>query len=143
MTVVSFKNRVNGRPVFNNSLSDFFAPIPSFHRSDVHNGIPVNISESEAGFVLELIAPGFEKDDFALTVDKNLMTVSATLKTETKKNEKNLRTEYRISNFKRSFSIENDIDAEKISAQYLNGILTLNLPRKVEVKAEVKKIDVQ
>ena len=64
-------------------------------------------------------------------------------KTSEKENVKQLRSEYSFRPFKRSFTLDEKIDAEKIEASYNNGVLTLNLPRKTEVKAATKNITIQ
>ena len=90
------------------------------------------------------MAPGFEKNDFNINLEKNILTVSVERKTETEnKNEKQIRREYSYHSFKRSFTVDEKVDPEKIEAKYVNGVLTLNLPRKEEVKASAKEIAVK
>ena len=103
--------------------------------------IPVNVKETKDAYQLEVVAPGFEKNDFNINLEKNIVTVSAEKKSETEnKDEKQIRKEYSYHSFKRSFTIDEKVDAEKIEAKYVNGVLTLNLPRKEEVKASAKEI---
>ncbi len=71
------------------------------------------------------------------------MTISAEKKNENEvKNEKHLRKEYKHQFFKRSFTIDEKINAENLDAKYVNGILTLNLPKKQEVKPTTKQINI-
>ena len=132
---------------FNNLLDDFFYPAPSLLRNGKNgSGIttPVNIRKTETGYELELMAPGFEKEAFQIGLDKNLLTIAADHKVdETNKEENFVRKEFRQQSFKRSFTLDATIDAEKIEARYQNGILVLNLPKKVEVKEPVKQITIQ
>lgn len=74
-----------------------------------------------------------------------MLTVSATKKEEEVKNEgeKIIRKQFSSKSFKRSFTIDEKIEAATIGAKYENGILTLNLPKKEEVKASTKEIAVQ
>ena len=58
-------------------------------------------------------------------------------------NGKQIRREYSYRSFKRSFTLDEKINAEGIGAKYQNGVLTLNLPKKEEVKAAVKEITIQ
>ncbi len=105
--------------------------------------IPVNVKENEENYLLEVIAPGFEKEDFKINLEKNLLTISAEKKGENEVNtEKHLRKEYKHQSFKRSFTIDEKINAENINAKYVNGILTLNFPKKQEVKPTTKLIDI-
>jgi HSP20 family protein len=106
------------------------------------SNIPVNIKENETGYLLEVIAPAFEKNDFQIKLDDNILTISAERKIETEVNpkEKQIRKEYSFNDFKRSFTIDEKIDATKIEASYVNGVLKLNLPKKTEVKQKATEI---
>jgi HSP20 family protein len=145
MTVVKFNNKpANGFSLWGN----FFNEIPTVFRDDFASNtrgfVPVNIKETKDAYQLEVVAPGFEKNDFKINLDKNILTISAKKKNEVKdENEKLIRNEYSYRSLNRSFTLDEKIDAEKIEAKYFNGVLTLNLPRKVEVKASAKEISIQ
>jgi HSP20 family protein len=144
MVQVKF-NRPNGKS-FNNLFEDFFnnfpATIADEASSFLHkNTVPVNIKETSGVYNLEIIAPGFEKADFKVSLENNLLTVSAERKAETKQeNEKQVRKEFNYSSFKRSFTIDEKIDTSAIEAAYNNGVLQLNLPKKAEVNTQTKEI---
>ena len=146
-TIVKFHNR----PIksFNNFVDDLFATPPSSLRyhsitPGFRSFIPVNIRETENEFVLELVAPGFEKEDFQISLDNNTLTISVERKTEAEnRTERFIRKEYKQQSFKRSFTVDENIDAGKIVAKYLNGVLALNLPKKADVKAVTKEITIQ
>ena len=148
MTLVKFNNRPAGRS-FNNFMDDFFAAVPSILRDDLiapnfRSFTPVNVKETESEYVLEVVAPGFQKEDFKIDLDNNTLTVSAEKKEETEdKNEKFVRKEFKQQSFSRSFTIDEYVDAENIVAKYLNGVLTLNLAKKQPVKPSTKQITVQ
>lgn len=134
---------------FNSFVDDLFADFPTFFKNDFNISerkgmVPVNVKETENGFTLEVVAPGFEKNDFKVNLDSNLLTISADKKTEVNENgegkTKEIRREYSYRSFKRSFTIDDKIDATKIEASYINGILTLNLPKKEAVKAQATEI---
>jgi HSP20 family protein len=148
MTMVRFNNRTAPKS-FNNLVDDFFTGLPSLLRDDLSglngkNAAPVNIKETEQDFVLELFAPGMVKEDFKISLENNLLTISAEHKAETENsNEKSITKEYRYQSFSRSFNIDEKIDANNIAAKYVNGVLTLNLPKKAEVKEASKQISIQ
>jgi HSP20 family protein len=148
MTLVRFKNR----PVsssFNNFMDDLFPQLPSIFRDDfspagLKQFAPVNVKENEQEYILEVIAPGLEKEDFKINLEEKLLTISTEKKNEVENsNEKNIRKEYKYQSFKRSFTVDDNIDASNISAKYLNGVLMLNLPKKAQVKEATKNITVQ
>ena len=150
MTLVKFGNKpANGF----NLLDNFFNEFPTLFRSEFSSNMkdfaPVNVKEYKDAYQLELIAPGFEKNDFKINVENNILTVSVDKTNEVKNDdgnengEKQIRREYSYRSFKRSFTLDDDIDAEKIEAKYVNGVLTLNLPRKAEVKASAKEISIK
>jgi HSP20 family protein len=147
MTLVKFANKPINKS-FNNFMDDFFATVPSILRDDFtpdfRSFTPVNIRETENEYVLEVVAPGFQKEDFKINLDNNTLTISADRKEEAEnKNEKFVRREYKQQSFSRSFTIDENMDAENIVAKYVNGVLQLNLAKKQEVKPSVKEISIQ
>jgi HSP20 family protein len=145
MTVVKLNNKPNNGFSL---LEGFFNEIPTLFKDDFSTNlkgfVPVNIRKANDAYLLEVVAPGFEKTDFNINLEKNILTISADKKDEAKdENEKQIRKEYSYRSFKRSFTLDEKIDSEKIEAKYVNGVLTLNLPAKAEVKTPAKEISVQ
>ena len=101
----------------------------------------VNIKESADGFEVELAAPGFEKNDFNIELDHDLLTISSEKKVEneTKEGEQFARREFSYQSFSRSFTMPNTADSEKINAKYDNGILRVSIPKKEEAKPKPAK----
>jgi HSP20 family protein len=132
---------------FNNLIDDLFAELPVISKNNGNqwNGfVPVNIQETDNSYSIEVVAPGFEKTDFKVNVEQDTLTISAERKTEEKQeNTKQIRKEYNYRSFKRSFTLDEKIDANGIEAKYVNGVLTLNLPKKVEVKTPAQEIAIQ
>ncbi|MEM9834116.1 MAG: Hsp20/alpha crystallin family protein [Bacteroidota bacterium] len=95
-----------------------------------------NVKETEDHFALELAAPGFEKDDFKVELDQEVLTVSVEKEVNQEdKNDNFVKREFRYHNFTRSFRLpENAVDGDKVEAKYDAGILTLTLPKREEVK---------
>lgn len=103
-----------------------------------------NIFETKDDYQLELLVPGRRKEDFKISLDKNLLTVSFDAKEAEKNDEKKMISkEFSIRNFSRSFTIDEKINIDGIVAKFENGILTLALPKKEEVKALPKEISIQ
>lgn len=127
----------------NNLFDEFFNTVPSTWSKDL-NVPPVNIHENGEGYVLELVAPGLNKEDFKVNLEKGLLTISYEKKTENEnKEQKTHRREFSLNSFRRSFSVEENINVDGIEAKYENGILKLYLPKKEEVKVSPKEIAIQ
>lgn len=107
----------------------------------------VNIAELDAGYEIELHAPGFDKSDFQINLEKRVLRISADKKQATEENadsnKRYSKREFKIESFTRSFSLPEDVDAKKVAASYNNGILTINLEKKAPAKNEVKQIPVK
>lgn len=145
MTHVKF-NRRPFEGTFNNLVDDLFAEFPVLYKNEQNwkATVPVNIKETDKNYSIDIVAPGFEKTDFKISLEQQLLTISAEKKNEVKEeNEKQIRKEYSYRSFKRSFTLDEKTDGTKIDAKYVNGVLTLNLPKKEEVKPVVKEISIQ
>jgi HSP20 family protein len=143
MTLVKVNNPIS--KAFDGLMTDFFNDFPAAVsktlREDFTGFAPVNIKEDPAGYSIQLAAPGFDKADFGIKLENNVLTLSAEHKEEVKtEGEKVVRTEFSRKSFKRSFTIDEKIDVQHIAAKYDNGILHVHLPKKEEVKAVAKEI---
>ena len=146
MTFVKVNNPVTKN--FDGLMKDIFNEIPAnfgkTFREEVLGFPPVNIIEKDNAYHLEVAAPGMEKTDFTLKLDGTLLTISATKKEEVKdETSKSIRKEFSYKGFKRSFTLDEKIDAANIAAKYENGILKVDLPKKEETKAASKEITIQ
>jgi len=96
----------------------------------------VNIKESTEDFEVEVAAPGFNKNDFRIELNHDLLTVSSEkeLDKETKEGQQFTLREFSYQSFSRSFTLPNSADSEKIGAKYENGILRILIPKKEEAK---------
>ncbi len=108
----------------------------SFFNEQMNRQKPlVNILENNEGFAIELAAPGLEKSDFSLKVDKNLLIVSAQ-KEQTSETNYKLR-EFDFGEFERKFELPNSADTENIEALYEDGILSVKVGKKAEAQPRV------
>lgn len=107
----------------NKNFTDFGSTLPS-----------VNIKEVDTAYNIEMAVPGFKKEDFKISLDRNVLTISSEKKEEKEdKNEKFTRREYNYQSFSRSFTLPENSNAENISAEYKDGILKVSIPKK-EIK---------
>lgn len=105
--------------------------------------VPANILETAESYELTLLAPGRNKEDYRISLEKGLLTISYTAPQETETKPVFIRREFILKDFSRSFTLDDKIDSTNISASYENGLLKLVLPRKAEPANEIKKIDIQ
>ncbi len=101
----------------------------------------VNIKEDNEKFHLEIAAPGLKKEDFNVTLDNDLLTVSVQHSHENEeKDEKGryMKREYSYQDFTRSFRLP-DCCQDNIEARYVDGILYLTVPKKEEAKRKAPR----
>ncbi|MEI6555884.1 MAG: Hsp20/alpha crystallin family protein [Paludibacter sp.] len=106
----------------------------------------VNIKENTDAFTVEVAAPGFEKGDFKLELNHDLLTISSEKKveSETKDGEQFTKREFSYQSFSRSFTLPQTTDGERIEASYDNGILKVSIPKKEEAKPKpARTIEIQ
>lgn len=96
----------------------------------------VNIKENNDAFVVDVAAPGFDKNDFKLELNNDVLTISSEKKVEneTKEGEQFTKREFSYQSFSRTFTLPNIADAEGIVANYEKGILQVTIPKKEEAK---------
>ncbi len=124
--------------IFENFFND--TVFPSLYSNSSH--MRVDIRETEKDYILEADLPGVEKEDINIEIHDNRLTIS--VQSDEKKEEQKgnyIRRERRLSSMVRTFAIDN-IQSDKISAKYENGVLVLTLPKKEEAKPKGRKINI-
>ncbi len=106
-----------------------------------------DVIEKDNCYELEAELPGFNKEDITIDLKNDLLTISATHSEnndEKDKEGKYIRRERRSSSYQRSFRVEG-LKPEDLIAQYRNGVLTVNIPKKEALpeKEEATKIEVK
>lgn len=104
----------------------------------------VNVVEKTDGFELEVAAPGLKKQDFKINFQNYKLTISAEKETANEEVDgKYTRKEFSFNQFQRVFTLPQTVDAEKIEATYVDGILKISIAKKEEAKVkEPKQIEV-
>lgn len=142
MTVLKVKPVSKNLSVFNDFdriFDEFFrtdSPAPAVHSAAVvANSRPaVNVIETSEGFLLELAAPGLDKSDFQISVDKNVLNIEVNKEFKKEEGEIYKRRDFGFHSFKRVFRLPETIDTNGIVGAYTNGILSVTLPKKEEAK---------
>jgi HSP20 family protein len=130
--------RRNFRPFYMGSIfdNDFF-PVMSTNT----NSMPaVNIKEDEKSFMLDLAVPGIDKKDLKIDINEDLLTISSETKNDSEENKDGYkRKEFSYTSFCRSFQIPENVNREKIEANYKDGILSVSLPKFEEEKNKISR----
>lgn len=101
----------------------------------------VNVKDNEKNYEIEVAAPGMKKEDFSITVDSRILTISAEVKEEKEVMEdKYSRREFVSGSFSRSFTLPDNVDENNIQANYDNGILKVVVPKATEKSPQKRTI---
>ncbi|MCD6345876.1 MAG: Hsp20/alpha crystallin family protein, partial [Bacteroidales bacterium] len=137
--------------VFNNDLNDVFENFWNQWDETFGSGNQpdANILESEKSFIIELSVPGYQKNEISVKVDNNVLSVSYEHKEEKadKKAQNELRyvrQEFAKSEFVRNFRLSRWVNAEEINANFKDGILTIEVPKREElISKPIKEIEIK
>lgn len=146
MTLVKFANG-NKRNTLSPSFNDVFESVfnDSFFTDRSVSKVPaVNIAETDGNYHIELAVPGLKKEDFKISLEKNVLTISSETKTEhSEETKKYNRREYSYSTFSRSFTLPEAADHSNIEAGYADGILKINVAKREDAKFQNREIAVK
>ncbi|GAB6084825.1 heat shock protein Hsp18 [Alkaliphilus crotonatoxidans] len=132
-----------------NRRDDFFSPFKSFFDDDLitamnqfHGNFKVDLKETEDHYLIEAELPGINRDAIDIDFNNNYLTISAK-REEAKEDQKEnyVRRERHYGEFKRSFYVDN-VDEDKINANFQDGILTITLPKLTKGETRRRKIDI-
>lgn len=138
MTLVKFNNGLQKRanhPFFDGLFNDEFLR-PFFGDRAVACVNPAaNVLESADTFYLEIAAPGISKEDFKISIEKDVLKVQVAKEQTADENQPSFRRrEFNFSSFERSFKLPKSVNQEGIEARYEQGVLTVKLPKLVEAQ---------
>ncbi|WP_321845206.1 Hsp20/alpha crystallin family protein [Paraburkholderia bannensis] len=107
------------------------------------SSIKLDVTESPQAYLVKAELPGVDKKDIDVKVDGNTVSIHAKVerKTEQKEGERWIRRERYSGSFARTFSLASEIDDSAASAQYQDGVLSLNLPKKAPAAQKSVQID--
>lgn len=100
-----------------------------------------NVRETTDEYIIELAAPGMDKDEFKVEMQEDVITIEGQHEEEKEeRDEEYHRKEFKTTSFKRSFRLPQSVITEKVDAKYAHGILKLTLPKREETKSIGKKL---
>jgi HSP20 family protein len=117
---------------FSNGSLDKLAK--AFFGHDVVKTSDISVTENsmllktEAGYELNLVVPGFAREDIAITLEGRNLSVEG--KTQNvNESQKKIFSSFGINNFKKTIALHHEVEMSEINAQLVNGILTVKIPR--------------
>jgi HSP20 family protein len=131
-----------------NRLSNFFGRTPARLGDAKEESITVaewaplvDITEDEKEYIIKTELPEVKKEDVKVAVENGLLTIVGERKFEKEENKKYHRVERAYGRFVRSFIVPDAVDADKVSAEFKDGVLMLHLPKSEKTKP--KQIEVK
>lgn len=137
MTLMKWHNQ----PILANFFDDMFDKRYNLEQKKNCGCNPLtNVVENEDAFQLELAVPGYDKKEISINLENNILTISSEKEEKTEnENENYTMREFSHTSFSRSFTLPKSVNAEKIKADYENGVLNLTLPKRDEEKVKLNK----
>lgn len=131
MSLIKYNSVLNDYvpTTFSNLIDRFFNETVSRTGGSAYSFVPrVDIVENDKAFEVHVAVPGMNKEDFTIDVKDNFLTISGERKLTQEKKELNFHSiETQYGTFSRSFGLPENVDAAKISATYVNGILVITI----------------
>ncbi len=144
MTLVRFEplKELEG---FNNRMQKLFGDFPAINFDMNLTYHPkIDISEDEKNIFVDAEVPGIAKENLKIVLEDNVLTISGEKKQEEEKKDKNFhRTERAYGSFSRSFTLPVEVDSNKVSAAFENGILKIALEKAAPKTAKEKNIEIK
>lgn len=141
---------MNGLSLFDNFFGDGFDVLPEFDAGCSLDMPRVDVKENKDAYTMVMDLPGMTEQDVNIELDHNVLTVSSSHEENKEEGDKKdqekeegrwLIRERSGNGFSRQFTLPDDVNDEKVAASFKNGVLTINMPRKV--LAEPKKIAIE
>ncbi|KZE33503.1 heat shock protein Hsp20 [Crenobacter luteus] len=125
------------RPAFENLFDDmlkgfFVRPVGLAAEGGLSPDIKLDVREDDKAYTVEAELPGVKKEDIHVEIDGNTVSISAEVRQEkeSREGEKVLRSERYFGSTSRRFQLAHEIDDQAANARFVDGVLTLTLPKR-------------
>lgn len=139
-------NLIRKYDIFNPSLLKDFFEDDFLGDSFFHKRLspPVNISEDNNGYLIEVSIPGIEKDNINIKRQGNILTLSYEQQESKEIDKRNYhRKEFQSRSFSRSLNLPEDAKVDRIASEYKDGVLTVSIPKLYQSKTKDEIIDIE
>ena len=137
--------RKNSFDLFDNFIEDEFFPREGFFSKRERNLMKTDIKEKKDRYILDIDLPGFKKDNINISLDSGYLNIEARVdNVNDTDDEKFVRKERYYGECSRSFYVGDQVKEEDIHAEFKDGILRIELPKKqIEDKSkEIRQIPI-
>lgn len=142
MTLIKFKQTKPFDRDFDDMVNEFFGYKPTLYTRNNNIGL-TNVKETNDSYCLEVQLPGFSKDETNVEIEDNMISISANVEdTNSEDNKYYNRQEFVKKSFVRTFNLPEDVDENKISADMVDGVLSVVLNKKKNVVKKPTKIKI-
>lgn len=125
--------------MFDNYFNTYPSAAKSFTAENTVTTVPrANVLKKDNGYIIELAAPGFSRDEFIIDVENNTLSISVSTEDNKEYVDSIQMREYRYHNFSRSWTLPEGTGIDRIAANYEAGILYINVP--VEGVKDTKRV---
>jgi HSP20 family protein len=114
---------------------------PMAWQQRLYNATPVNITETENAYIVNLYAPALQKEAIAITTQNDVLTIR--YKGEKDADATYTRREYRAEELNRSFDLKGKVAIDQIKASYIEGVLRIELPKTDAAKRPLQDVPVR
>lgn len=126
---------------FDELMNSLFAPATATHRPK-YSEPAANVIEQDKAFHIALAVPGMRKEDFAIKLEEQILTISASVDPTLPEGSTVITRAFTYGHFSKSFVLPDTIEVDDIAAQYEAGILTITLPKSADSATQLREIKV-
>ena len=130
--------------LFDTFFNDSHLPAAVGNGGAVSYSPRIDVKESEAAYEISAELPGLEEKDVEVTVADGILSLKGEKSAEQEVQDNNYYRKERVyGSFERSFHLPDEVEADKVEANFKNGVLTVGLPKSEEAKSVVHKVEVK
>ena len=137
-----FREMMSLREAMNHLFEESFLRPGAFGSEEAMLNTPLDVYETDNTIVIKAAVPGVKPEDLDITITGDVLTIKGEYKEEQQQEQKRsyIRQERRYGSFSRTLTLPTAIDSNNVNASFENGVLTLEMPKRQDVKPKSVKI---